>query len=205
MLKSTFLHKLKQDRVLRIDDYIISYKPAEISRCDTEERYRFKNIDDLYENGMLGSESLKDKLAGADMTIFHKDYGEIITIDDGGIMFSSCDDYDEMDEQEIRALWMEVYQDAGNEDHIYFKNFGIMPSEQEQDIFIDDLKAAGYIVGDRQRSLVGLLEQSFHCQGSVGEFDIVFNDDEGAFIYSDSSEVIRSLLMWFGENNRWVE
>lgn len=39
MLKSTFLHKLKQDRVLRIDDYIISYKPAEISRCDTEELY----------------------------------------------------------------------------------------------------------------------------------------------------------------------
>ena len=94
MLKSTFLHKLKQDRVLCIDDYSISYKPAEISRCDTEERYRFKNIDDLYENGMLGSERLKDKLTDADMTIFHKDYGEIITIDDSGIMFSPCGDYD---------------------------------------------------------------------------------------------------------------
>ncbi len=202
MLKSTFLHKLKQDRVLHIDDYIISYKPAEISRCDTEERYRFKNIDDLYENGMLGSERLKDKLTGADMTIFHKDYGEIITIDDSGIMFSPCGDYDGMDEQEIRSLWMEVCQDAGDEKHIYFMNFDIMPSEQVQDIFIDDLKSAGYIVGDRQRSLVGPLEQSFHCQGSVGEFDIVFNDDDGAFIYSDDSEVIRSLLMWFGENNR---
>lgn len=202
MLKSTFLHKLKQDRVLHIDDYIISYKPAEISRCDTEERYRFKNIDDLYENGMLGSERLKDKLSGADMTIFHKDYGEIITIDDSGIMFSPCGDYDRMDEQEIRSLWMEVCQDAGDEKHIYFMNFDIMPSEQVQDIFIDDLKSAGYIVGDRQRSLVGPLEQSFHCQGSVGEFDIVFNDDDGAFIYSDDSEVIRSLLMWFGENNR---
>lgn len=202
MLKSTFLHKLKQDRVLRIDDYIISYKPAEISRCDTEELYRFKNIDDLFENGMLGSESLKDKLAGADMAIFHKDYGDIITIDDGSIMFSPYGDYDEMDEQEIRSLWMEVYQDAGDEEHIYFLNFDIMPSEHVQDIFIDDLKAAGYIVGDRQRSLVDPLEQSFHCQGSVGEFDIVFNDDDGAFIYSDSSEVIRSLLMWFGENNR---
>lgn len=202
MLKSTFLHKLKQDRVLHIDDYIISYKPAEISRCDTEERYRFKNIDDLYENGMLGSERLKDKLTGADMTIFHKDYGEIITIDDSGIMFSPCDDYDGMDEQEIRSLWMEVCQDAGDEKHIYFMNFDIMPSEQVQDIFIDDLKSAGYIVGDRQRSLVCPLEQSFHCQGSVGEFDIVFNDDDGAFIYSDDSEVIRSLLMWFGENNR---
>ena len=86
MLKSTFLHKLKQDRVLCIDDYSISYKPAEISSCDTEERYRFKNIDDLYENGMLGSERLKDKLTGADMAIFHKDYGEIITID----MAASC-------------------------------------------------------------------------------------------------------------------
>ena len=202
MLKSTFLHKLKQDRVLHIDDYIISYKPAEISRCDTEERYRFKNIDDLYENGMLGSERLKDKLTDADMTIFHKDYGEIITIDDGGIMFSSCDDYDEMDEQEIRSLWMEVCQDAGDEKHIYFMNFDIMPSEQVQDILIDDLKAAGYIVGDRQRSLVSPLEQSFHCQGSVGEFDIVFNDDDGAFIYSADPEVIRLLLMWFGENNR---
>ena len=202
MLKSTFLHKLKQDRFLRIDDYIISYKPAEISRCDTEERYRFKNIDDLYENGMLGSEKLKDKLTDADMTIFHKDYGEIITIDDSGIMFSPCGDYDGMDEQEIRSLWMEVCQDAGDEKHIYFMNFDIMPSEQVQDILIDDLKAAGYIVGDRQRSLVGPLEQSFHCQGSVGEFDIVFNDDDGAFIYADDSEVIRSLLMWFGENNR---
>lgn len=202
MLKSTFLHKLKQDRVLRIDDYSISYKPAEISRCDTEERYRFKNIDDLYENGMLGSERLKDKLTDADMTIFHKDYGEIITIDDSGIMFSPCGDYDGMDEQEIRSLWMEVCQDAGDEKHIYFMNFDIMPSEQVQDIFIDDLKSAGYIVGDRQRSLVCPLEQSFHCQGSVGEFDIVFNDDDGAFIYSDDSEVIRSLLMWFGENNR---
>lgn len=201
MLKSTFLHKLKQDRVLRIDDYIISYKPAEISRCDTEELYRFKNIDDLFENGMLGSESLKDKLAGADMAIFHKDYGDIITIDDGSIMFSPYGDYDEMDEQEIRALWMEVYQDAGDEKHIYFMNFDIMPSEHVQDIFIDDLKAAGYIVGDRQRSLVDPLEQSFHCQGSVGEFDIVFNDDEGAFIYSDSSEVIDKLMGWFNRDN----
>ena len=201
MLKSTFLHKLKQDRVLRIDDYIISYKPAEIIRCDTDERYRFKNIDDLYENGMLGSENLKDKLAGADMTIFHKDYGEIITIDDGGIMFSPYGDYDEMDEQEIRALWMEVHQAAGDENHIYFKNFDIMPSEKVQDIFIDDLKAAGYIVGDRQRSLVGSLEQSFHCQDSVGEFDIVFNDDDGAFIYSDDPEVIYNLMGWFNRDN----
>lgn len=201
MLKSTFLHKLKQDRVLRIDDYIISYKPAEIGRCDTEELYRFKNIDDLYENGMLGSESLKDKLDGSDMSIFHKDYGEIITIDDGGIMFSPYSDYDEVDEQEIRSLWMEVYQDAGNEDHIYFKNFDMMPSEQVQDIFIDDLKAAGYIVGDRQRSLVSPLEQSLHCQGSVGEFDIVFNDDEGAFIYSDDPEVIDKLMGWFNRDN----
>lgn len=201
MLKSTFLHKLKQDRVLRIDDYIISYKPAEISRCDTEELYRFKNIDDLFENGMLGSESLKDKLAGADMAIFHKDYGDIITIDDGSIMFSPYGDYDEMDEQEVRALWMEVYQDAGDEEHIYFMNFDIMPSEQVQDILIGDLKAAGYIVGDRQRSLVDPLEQSFHCQGSVGEFDIIFNDDEGAFIYSDSSEVIDKLMGWFNRDN----
>ena len=201
MLKSTFLHKLKQDRVLCIDDYSISYKPAEISRCDTEERYRFKNIDDLYENGMLGSERLKDKLTDADMTIFHKDYGEIITIDDSGIMFSPCVDYDEMDEQEIRSLWMEVYQDAGDEEHIFFMNFDIMPSEQVQDILIDDLKAAGYIVGDRQRSLVGPLEQSFHCQGSVGEFDIVFNDDDGAFIYSDDPEVIDNLMEWFNRDN----
>ncbi len=103
--------------------------------------------------------------------------------------------------------WVQIADDhfttqTGDEEHIYFMNFDIMPSEQVQDILIDDLKAAGYIVGDRQRSLVGPLEQSFHCQGSVGEFDIVFNDDDGAFIYSDSSEVIRSLLMWFGENNR---
>ncbi|MZK39714.1 hypothetical protein GT568_12865 [Coprococcus sp. BIOML-A1] len=201
MLKSTFLHKLKQDRVLRIDDYIISYKPAEISRCDTEELYRFKNIDDLFENGMLGSESLKDKLAGADMAIFHKDYGDIITIDDGSIMFSPYGDYDEMDEQEIRSLWMEVYQDAGDEEHIYFLNFDIMPSEHVQDIFIDDLKTAGYIVGDRQRSLVGSLEQSFHCQGSAGEFDIVFNDDEGVFIYSDDPKVIDKLMGWFNRDN----
>lgn len=82
-----------------------------------------------------------------------------------------------------------------------FLNFDIMPLEQVQDIFIDDLKAAGYIVCDRQRSLVDPLEQSFHCKGSVGEFDIVFNDDEGAFIYSDSSEVIDKLMGWFNRDN----
>ena len=54
MLKETFLHHMKKAQAFRIGDYSIYYSPASIVNYDTDEEISFKNIDDLYENGMLG-------------------------------------------------------------------------------------------------------------------------------------------------------
>lgn len=60
MLKDTFLHHMKKALAFRIGDYFIYYSPASIVNYDTDEEITFKNIDDLYENGMLGDKRLKE-------------------------------------------------------------------------------------------------------------------------------------------------
>lgn len=60
MLKDTFLHHMKKAQAFRIGDYFIYYSPASIVNYDTDEEITFKNIDDLYENGMLGDKRLKE-------------------------------------------------------------------------------------------------------------------------------------------------
>lgn len=60
MLKDTFLHHMKKNKAFSVGDYSIFYNPPTILNLETDEETKFKNIDELYENGMLGDMKLKE-------------------------------------------------------------------------------------------------------------------------------------------------
>ena len=82
MLKDTFLHRMKGISI-DIGDYTLYSKPCRIVNIDTNDEVKFKDMEDAYEHGMIGSVSLKEFVEKADDFIF------VVTNDDSGIRFEN--------------------------------------------------------------------------------------------------------------------
>ncbi len=91
MLKDTFLHHMKEAKALRIGGYTLFYDPPSIVNYDIDMDVVFKNIEDLYENGMLGDRKLKD-IWESEEDIFHSPLCMTV-IDDSSLWFPIEEEY----------------------------------------------------------------------------------------------------------------
>ena len=82
MLKDAFLHRMKGISI-DIGDYTLYSKPCRIVNIDTNDEVKFKDMEDAYEHGTIGSISLKEFVEKADDSIF------VVTNDDWGIKFEN--------------------------------------------------------------------------------------------------------------------
>ena len=69
MLKDTFLHRMKGISI-DIGDYTLYSKPCRIVNIDTNDEVKFKDMEDAYEHGMIGSVSLKEFVEKADDLLY---------------------------------------------------------------------------------------------------------------------------------------
>lgn len=88
MTKGTFLHEMK-GRVLNIGSFSLYDKPTILQNWDTNERTQFKNLEDAYENAMIGDRPLKDIVDEAKVT---EDLFPGAFLDDSDLIFCSEDE-----------------------------------------------------------------------------------------------------------------
>lgn len=83
MMKDTFFHEWK-GQSFRIGDWLLNSKLTIISNKKKKKKYVFKNMEDAYNNAVIGGKSLKTIVSDSSIDDLFKEEGNMC-IDDSGI------------------------------------------------------------------------------------------------------------------------
>lgn len=109
MEKDAFLHEMKRLGSITFEHrrYLLEYRPTCLTDFQTGKRTRFKNIEEAYDNAIIGKISLRQLVADAstvrELWYPEEKMGKGITIDDSDIQIVSIED--------AKKLWPDAYSD----------------------------------------------------------------------------------------------